>query len=107
MKELQQVPIEKIVADDDFNTRERGVGDVKSLSKSIESIGVLEPLLGKTMDDGTVRLHAGFRRLAAAKLANLDTVPVMVVPRRRITAKQCLLENITENVHSENETAKS
>lgn len=98
--ELQNVPIENCVADDEFNTRQRGPGDLTDLIASISSIGVKEPLLGKNKENsaGEIEIYAGFRRLAAAKEAGLKVVPVLVVSRRDVTRKQMLLINISENV---------
>lgn len=97
------VPIEKIVAIEEFNTRTKGPGDLKGLTESIKAQGVLEPMLGKDKENGDneVEIYAGFRRLAAAKEAGLEEVPVLVTPRRRVTKKQMLLGNVTENVHRE------
>jgi ParB family chromosome partitioning protein len=100
-KKYKMVPIDSIVAIEEFNTRTKGPGDLTALSENIKAVGVLEPLLGKDKENGKneVEIHAGFRRLAAAKLAGLTEVPVILVPRRRITRKQMLLENVAENIH--------
>jgi ParB family chromosome partitioning protein len=101
--ELIHLPIEKVIADVEFNTRQKGLGDLDELVESIKAFGIKEPLLGKSKenpDDG-VEIYAGFRRLEAAKIAGLTTVPVIVVKRREVTKKQMLLINITENVQRE------
>lgn len=101
--ELIHLPIEKVIADPEFNTRQKGLGDLDELVESVKAIGIKEPLLGKSKenpDDG-VEIYAGFRRLEAAKIAGLATVPVIVVKRRDVTKKQMLLVNITENVQRE------
>jgi ParB/RepB/Spo0J family partition protein len=97
------LPIEKVIADAEFNTRQKGLGDLEELVESVKAIGIKEPLLGKSKEnpeDG-VEIYAGFRRLEAAKIAGLATVPVIVVKRRDVTKKQMLLVNITENVQRE------
>ena len=101
--ELVQVPIDKCVADDEFNTRKRGSGDLTNLIESIKAIGIKEPLLGKDKEnkEDQVEIFAGFRRLAAAKEAGLTTVPVLVHKRREVTKKDMLLFNITENIQRE------
>jgi ParB/RepB/Spo0J family partition protein len=99
---LVQVEIGMITADTEFNTRQKGLGDLTDLIESIKSVGIKEPLLGKTDPSGEgVEIYAGFRRLEAAKQAGLEFVPVIVVPRTNITKKQMLLFNIVENVHRE------
>lgn len=99
---LREVPIECVIADPEFNTRQKGLGDLMDLTESVRCIGIKEPLLGKEgMAENTVEIYAGFRRLESAKLAGLLTVPVLVVPRKDITKKQMLLFNVTENVQRE------
>ena len=98
---LEQIPIENCMADDTFNTRQKGLGDLTELTASIEAIGITEPLLGKNKGNskGEVEIYAGFRRLAAARSLGLPTVPVVVVKRRGITRQLMLISNITENLH--------
>lgn len=103
-KELQDVEISRCVITEDFNTREKGLGDLEGLVISVKKQGVLEPLLGKQLEnkDKSVEVYAGFRRLEAAKIAGLKTVPIIVLPRRRVSRKQMLLANVTENVRRRN-----
>jgi ParB family transcriptional regulator, chromosome partitioning protein len=56
----------------------KNVGDVSELAASIKVHGILEPLLAEPRGDGKFVLLAGHRRLAASKLASLETVPVDV-----------------------------
>lgn len=51
------------------------VGDLKELARSIESKGVLEPLLVRPIGDGRYRIIAGERRFRAAMEAGLTEVP--------------------------------
>ena len=48
---------------------------VADLAASIESLGVIEPLVAMMDGDGCATLLSGHRRLAAAKVAKLDKVP--------------------------------
>lgn len=48
---------------------------VADLAASIESLGVIEPLVAMMDADGSATLLSGHRRLAAAKVAKLDKVP--------------------------------
>ena len=68
------------------------------LVDSIKSQGILQPLLVRTADFG-YELVAGERRLRAAKLADLETVPVMV---KKISDAQMLEVSIVENIQREN-----
>jgi ParB family chromosome partitioning protein len=72
--------------------------DLAELATSIEAQGVLQPLLVRRADHG-YELVAGERRLRAAKLAGLDTVPVLV---RDISDKEMLEISIVENIQREN-----
>lgn len=77
MKEsqLEQLPVAKIKPATD-NPR-GSVGDVAELAASIETAGLLEPLL-VTRRNGGYEVVAGHRRLAGAKKAGLKTVPAIV-----------------------------
>ena len=49
-----------------------------ALSRSIAARGVLQPVVVRPLPGGTYELVAGERRLRAARLANLDTIPAVV-----------------------------
>lgn len=82
------------------------VGDVTDLAASIESVGLLEPLVVAPAYDGlkasamgkaTYLLIAGHRRLAAAKKAKHATVPVLVradLTTRAGQVEAMLVENL-------------
>jgi len=72
--------------------------ELTELADSIKSQGILQPLLVRIRDFG-YELVAGERRLRAAKLANLETVPVMV---KEISDAQMLEICIVENIQREN-----
>jgi ParB family chromosome partitioning protein len=72
--------------------------DLKGLTESIRSKGVLEPLLVKLDGPGTYTLIAGERRLMAAKAAGLERVPVIV---RDATPGEMLEIALIENLHRE------
>lgn len=52
---------------------------MNSLVVSIREVGILEPLLVLPSANGTFEVAAGHRRLKAARLAGLGTVPVIVL----------------------------
>jgi ParB family chromosome partitioning protein len=72
--------------------------ELAELATSIEAQGVLQPLLVRRAEHG-YELVAGERRLRAAKLAGLDSVPVLV---RDISDKEMLEISIVENIQREN-----
>lgn len=51
---------------------------LRELSDSIREHGIIQPLIVTRDADGSYRLIAGERRLQAARLAGLDTVPVVI-----------------------------
>ncbi|MCK5098683.1 MAG: ParB/RepB/Spo0J family partition protein [Desulfobacteraceae bacterium] len=71
--------------------------ELEKLKESIIEQGVIQPLLVRNLD-GSYELIAGERRLRAAKLANLNHVPVFV---KNLTDEQALEVAIIENVQRE------
>ncbi len=69
--------------------------DLASLSDSIRTHGVLQPLVVRPTDGG-YQLIAGERRLRAAKAAGLEAVPVRVVD---FNDQQVLEAALVENIH--------
>ena len=51
---------------------------LNTLADSIRQNGVIQPLLVRSMPDGTYQIVAGERRWRAAKMAGLTEVPVLV-----------------------------
>lgn len=69
--------------------------DIEQLARSIKEHGILQPLLVSATKNGTYQLIAGERRWRAAKIANLERVPVLV----RETNPQEILElALIENI---------
>ena len=73
----------------------RSVGDLKELVLSIESKGVLEPLLVRPLKSGRFRIIAGERRFRAALEAGLAEVPCIEldVPDNEVM-EIALIENL-------------
>src|SRR5262245_36247120 len=75
------------------NLRHR-LGDVAELTRSVQAVGIIEPLLVSPNDDGTYTVIAGHRRHAAAQAAVLTTVPCVVRPISDLEAVElALIEN--------------
>jgi len=70
-------------------------GSLYELAESIKSQGVMQPVLVRPVGGGRYEIIAGERRFRAAKLAGLDSVPVLVkeVPDES-AAVMALIENI-------------
>ena len=71
---------------------------IQSLAASIREVGILQPIVVRRTGDGTFELIAGERRLRAAKVAGLATVPVVL---RDSGDSELLREALIENIHRE------
>jgi ParB family chromosome partitioning protein len=71
---------------------------IQSLANSITEVGVLQPIVVRRIENG-YEIVAGERRLRAAKLAGLATVPAIV---RESDDTESLREALIENIHREN-----
>jgi ParB family chromosome partitioning protein len=68
------------------------------LAASIREVGILQPIVVRRAGDGAYELVAGERRLRAARLAGLATVPVVL---RDSDDADLLREALIENIHRE------
>jgi ParB family chromosome partitioning protein len=68
-----------------------------ALARSIREVGVLQPVVVRRRDNG-YELVAGERRLRAAKLAGLATIPAVI---REGDDTESLREALIENIHRE------
>ncbi len=66
------------------------------LAASIAVHGILQPIVARTLADGTYQLIAGERRLRAARMAGLETVPVVIreANDEETSLELALIENI-------------
>jgi ParB family chromosome partitioning protein len=89
----RHIPIDEIETNPD--QPRRSVGDLSELKMSIESKGVLEPLLVRPLPDGRFRIIAGERRFRAALEAGLTEVPCIEldVPDNEVM-EIALIENL-------------
>ena len=88
-----------------FNRR-REWGDIEGLAASIKTDGILEPILVRARRDGGYELIAGERRLQAAKLCGMASVPACVLEANDEEAMRIsAVENLQrENPHPLDET---
>lgn len=70
-------------------------GEIGALAASIREVGILQPIVVRTAEHG-YELVAGERRLRAAKVAGLATVPVVL---RETDDADLLREALIENIH--------
>jgi ParB family transcriptional regulator, chromosome partitioning protein len=74
---------------------------LRELADSIRERGVLQPILAEARGDGAYIVVAGERRVRAARLAGLQTIPVVV---REFTQQEKLEIALIENVQREDLT---
>ncbi len=72
---------------------------LKTLADSIRQNGIIQPLLVRSLPDGTYQIVAGERRWRAAKMAGLTEVPVFV---KELTDQQTQQIALIENLQREN-----
>jgi ParB family chromosome partitioning protein len=91
--EVQLLPLEAITASQ-RNPRRR-LGGIDELAASLETHGLLQPVLVRPRPGGTYELIAGERRWRAAQLAGLDTIPAVVREHAdRDSLELALIENM-------------
>lgn len=97
------ISIDRVVSTMENNSRSV-LGDIQDLTESIKAVGVMEPILVKNLenDKDQVEVFAGYKRLAASKLAKKDNIPVIIHSRESITPEIALTLNLAENVQREN-----
>ncbi len=93
METLRQLSINLI--DPHPENPRKNLGNLTELAESIKANGIMQNLTVVPKDDGRYLAVIGHRRLAAAKLAGLETVPCAVVDMDRKTQlSTMLLENM-------------
>ncbi|MCP4900361.1 MAG: ParB/RepB/Spo0J family partition protein [bacterium] len=93
---LTEVPVAKLVANPNQPRQHFDAEALAELSASLAEHGVLQPLLVSQDEAGGYMVIAGERRLRAARLAGLETVPVVI--RERLQEGQELELALVENL---------
>ena len=96
--EYQNLPI-TVLVESPTNPRKRfDETALQELAESFKAQGVLAPLLVREREDRSYEVIAGARRLRAARIAELSTVPVRIV---RLTDAEAIEAQVTENLQRE------
>ncbi len=90
-----EVPLDEIQPNPQQPRQNFNPDEIDSLSASIRASGILQPLLVRREKDGTYTLIAGERRLRAARLAGLESVPAFI---RDIADERLLEFALVENL---------
>ncbi len=80
-----------------FNVR-RQVGDVSNLAASIQSIGLLQPIVVRPAPAGRYEVVAGARRLEACRTLGRDRIAAVIRP---LTDREALILSLSENIQQE------
>ncbi len=96
MEQIIQIPTEKLLPNPYQPRKQFKSEDMLSLADSIKENGVLQPLLCRQINNSDYyELVAGERRLRASILANLQTVPCIIIDcDYESSAVYSILENI-------------
>ena len=97
-RQVLLVAVEDIVPNPAQPRQEFSGEDLEELAQSIRCHGILQPLTVRPADQGW-ELVAGERRLRAAKLAGLDTVPCLVA---QVDDGESALLALVENIQRKN-----
>ena len=96
--EYRSVPITAL-AESATNPRKRfDAKSLEELAASFKTQGILAPLLVRELEESKYEVVAGARRLRAAKLAELEKLPVRVV---KLTDAEAIEAQCVENLQRE------
>lgn len=96
--QLQNVPIELVRAGRYQPRTKMDETSIAELAASVREQGVLNPILVREREEGGYEVLAGERRLRAAKLAGLESVPVLV---EHVDDEHALVIGLIENIQRE------
>lgn len=99
--DVRQLPINSIVSKSNSKKSKITEEELWGLSYSIKTYGVVQPVIVKSIGMGTYELLAGERRIKAARLAGLTSVPALVYENEE-KDNSLLLMTFLENVKRSN-----
>jgi ParB family chromosome partitioning protein len=91
---LLLIPIEQIFRDENQPRKEFDKEKIEELAQSINKNGLIQPLILSKKVDNNYILVAGERRWRAAQIANLKTIPALLLPEDLDKDEISLIENI-------------
>ena len=96
-KIVKEIQVDKVVPNPYQPRKLFTIGALEELSKSIKEYGVLQPITVRQKDN-IYELVAGERRLRAAKMAQLETIPAII---NNISDEQSAILALLENLQRE------
>lgn len=96
--EYRDLPVAQLQESSTNPRRRFDARGLEELAASFRTQGVLQPLLVRTLDEDLYEVIAGARRLRAARMAELETVPVRI---RELTDAEAIEAQAIENLQRE------
>jgi ParB family chromosome partitioning protein len=93
---LVEVPVNAVAPNRRQPRQIFGDDSLEALARSIREVGVLQPIVVRKVEDQGYELVAGERRLRAARMAGLATLPAII---RTTDDTEALREALIENIH--------
>ncbi len=93
---LLEVPVNAVTPNPKQPRTQWDEEEIQALAASIREVGILQPIVVRSAGENGYELVAGERRLRAAKVAGLATVPVVL---RETDDSDLLREALIENIH--------
>jgi len=94
-QEIVQLPAEKLVPNPGQPRKNFDETELRELADSIKTYGIIQPVIAANAGDGSYIIIAGERRTRAARLAGLETIPVII---RDYTDQKRLEVSLIENI---------
>ena len=95
---MRELPIHKLRPFEGHPFKVIDNEEMKQLTESILTQGLLTPLVVRPLENGTYEVISGHRRLYACKKAGSDKVPALIVELDRVAAAIALVDS---NLHRE------
>jgi ParB family chromosome partitioning protein len=90
-----QIPVDMLIQNPGQPRKHFDETELQELADSIKNYGIIQPIIAANSGDGTYIIIAGERRTRAARLAGLETVPVII---REYTDQKRLEVSLIENI---------
>jgi len=94
-QDIVQLQVSKLIPNPGQPRKNFDETELQELADSIKTYGIIQPIIAADTGDGAYIIIAGERRTRAAKLAGLDTVPVII---RDYTDQKRLEISLIENI---------
>ena len=94
-QDVSFLPVDQLVASPGQPRKNFDETELQELADSIKTFGIIQPVIAANAGDGTYIIIAGERRTRAARLAGLETIPVII---RDYTDQKRLEVSLIENI---------